>query len=145
MISIATLKLVYPLLPPHFLTPTSMWHLLTSRARELGCKQVVEPFFDWLHVHMKAPVWAIVGLKSVNLTNSKLQKHQALEEQLVPNTLPPSTPRYLSLVPMRTTPVNYPPTQAQLQTTGTAETRGENFRSLLRICKVVREEYFLYI
>ena len=145
MISIMPLELVYPILALPFFVPVTVWHLLTPHATALGCNQAVKPFFEWLRVYMRPPAWAIVGLTSVDLSDVTLQQFHSLAENLVPKPLPPPPARYLPPVPVMWIPVNYPPPQSQCQPDGPAERWGDNFQSLLRICKVTREEDLLAI
>ena len=89
MILITPLDLVYPLFASLFLTTSSAWRLIRSRAAALGRTEDIKQFFDWMGVYMQQPAWSIVGMTSVNLVNTKLQQCQALAEKLVLNP-PPS-------------------------------------------------------
>ena len=111
MVLIAPLKLVYPLLASPFLTPARVWHLLNFRNTALGCTKDVEPFFDWLRFYMWQPEWEIVGLTSVDLSDTMLQQRQALVEQLVPEPLlpPPTHPTLPAPGPSATKSHGIPP------------------------------------
>ena len=108
MVLIAPPELIYPLLASPFLTPSSTWHLLTSRAKALGCTEYVKPFFAWMRFYMRPPVWAIIGLKIIDLSDTTLRKYQAVVDQLIPKHLPTRPPHYLPPVPLVPTPMAYP-------------------------------------
>ena len=82
-----------PLTPVHllmvskYLSPSSAWHMMHTKAEAMGMTPCVASFMDWLRAETVAPQQGIAALTIVDLYDSTMAQWNGIRTRLAP--LPP--------------------------------------------------------
>ena len=140
LVSVAPISLFHLLMVTPFLSPSKSWHMLYTKAREMGITQQVGPFMQWMGACTVAPPKRIDALTILDIADSTLKQRQDIRTRLVPP--PPLPMQQMFHQPVGSYPLPAAPSPPSTPTKmpGTPVGRcGEDLRILLRLYNMTRK------